>query len=356
MKFGLVIYGSLETLSGGYLYDRMLVEHLRREGDTVQIVSMSWQNYARRLGQSFDQRWANELESLDVDVLLEDELNHPSLFRINRTMKRHVEYPIVSIVHHLRSSEEHPRLLLELYRRVERSYLNTIDAFIWNSQTTRQAVERMLGTTLKGVVAYPAGDRFGGQAEAEIMQRSAQSGPLKLLFVGNLIPRKGLHWLIAALCELKEYAWTLTVAGDAQVDRAYAARVRRQVEEAGLGERVHFVGRLSEEGLAETWRDSQVCVMPSSYEGFGIVYLEGMGFGLPAIASTAGGAREIIEDGVNGFLVDAGDTAGMARAIRQYLESPQMLADHSLAARRRFADFPTWEQTAGKIREFLTRL
>ncbi len=49
MKIGLVIYGSLDTLSGGYMYDRMLVDYLRAEGDTVEIISLPWRNYAAHL-------------------------------------------------------------------------------------------------------------------------------------------------------------------------------------------------------------------------------------------------------------------------------------------------------------------
>jgi len=52
MKLGLIIYGSLDTLSGGYLYDRKLVEYLRRCGDTVEVISLPWRNYARHLADN----------------------------------------------------------------------------------------------------------------------------------------------------------------------------------------------------------------------------------------------------------------------------------------------------------------
>ena len=50
MRIGLIIYGSLDTLTGGYLYDRLLVEHLRRQGDHVDIISLPWRTYGRHLG------------------------------------------------------------------------------------------------------------------------------------------------------------------------------------------------------------------------------------------------------------------------------------------------------------------
>jgi hypothetical protein len=69
MKLGLLIYGSLETLSGGYLYDRKLVEHLRTQGDTVEIISLPWRNYAAHLTDNFRFRLPPHL-----DLLIQDEL------------------------------------------------------------------------------------------------------------------------------------------------------------------------------------------------------------------------------------------------------------------------------------------
>jgi len=348
-----VIYGALETLSGGYLYDRRLVETLRTAGDTVEIINMPWQNYARLLRHNFEAKWTRNLIDLDVDVLLEDELNHPSLFRVNQAIRNSVSYPILAIVHHLRSSEEHPKPFRWLYRLVERSYLQTVDGFIWNSETTRQVVQGLVGKSGAGVVAYPGGDRFEGLPEAEITRRSRRLGARQLLFVGNLIPRKGLHRLIPALGALEQEAWALNVVGDTSIDPSYTRRVQRQVEESRLVDRIQFVGRISDEKLVGEWRCSDIFVLPSSYEGFGIVTLEGMSFGLPTITSRSGAAHELVEDDVNGFLVDPANPDALAQAIRTYLSQPETLLKHSLAARRRFERFPTWDQTTQRIRQFL---
>ena len=72
--------------------------------------------------------------------------------------------------------------------------------------------------------------------------------------------------------------------------------------------------------------------MPSSYEGFGIVYLEGMQFGLPAIAGTAGAAKEIITHGHNGFLVPPGNPEALAHHIELLIRDRELLLKMSLAA------------------------
>jgi hypothetical protein len=97
VRVGLVIYGSLGTISGGYLYDRMLVDHLSRHGAQVEVITLPWRNYARRLGDNFSRSLWRRLRHAALDVLLQDELNHPSLFWLNRRLKSRVRYPRLAI-------------------------------------------------------------------------------------------------------------------------------------------------------------------------------------------------------------------------------------------------------------------
>ena len=177
MNIGLIIYGSIDTLSGGYLYDRKLVEYLRSKGDTVKIISLPWRNYAAHLVDNLHFRFPS-----DLDILIQDELNHPSLFIANR--RRH-PYPIVSLVHHLRSSEYRPGWQNVLYRWVERNYLRSVDGLIFNSKTTKKVVQQLLDPGKPSVLAYPPTDRFGSPIpEKENRERAGNSDKLRIFFLG----------------------------------------------------------------------------------------------------------------------------------------------------------------------------
>ena len=354
MRLGLVIYGSLETLSGGYLYDRKLVEYLRRNGDEVEILSMPWVNYAGHLAHGFDSAWLRCLSALKVDVLLQDELNHPSLVLANTRLRRLVPFPLVSIVHHLRGSEQHPLALRLLYRWVERAYLRSLDGFIFNSQTTRTIVQACLGADTPGVVATPGGDRFGSAiTEDEIQLRGGSAGMLRLLFVGNLIRRKGLDGLLRGLARLQRGDWRLRVAGRLDAEPKYVSELRSLVEKLGLSTKVDFLGRLDEAQLEREFRGAHLLAVPSQYEGFGIVYLEGMAFGLPGLASRTGAAGEIIQEGQSGWLVNPGHPEEITACLSEVLSNHALLVQMSLEARRRYAVFPTWEESAARIRAYL---
>ena len=119
---------------------------------------------------------------------------------------------------------------------------------------------------------------------------------------------------------------------------------------------VHFHGPLDNAPLIEKLKSAQVLVVPSSYEGFGIVYLEGMAFGLPAIGTTAGAAGEIIREGETGFLIAPGDADMLATRLQALAADRPLLAQMGVAALKRYAQQPRWYQTATEIRRFLKSL
>lgn len=357
MKIGLIIYGSLETLTGGYLYDRKLVDYLRASGDDIRVFSLPWRNYGRHLLDNFSSKLLQSLVTSNLDLLLEDELNHPSLFFLKQRLKKKVRYPIVSIVHHLRCKELRPSWQNSFYRIVEKHYLSTVDGVVLNSRTTRSTVEELIGPGKPQVVAYPGKDSVKPDLpRSEIETRSRRPGPLQVLFVGSLIPRKELHTLIAALARLPRENWRLDVIGSLETDPVYSAKILNEIEGNGLGDLVALRGTMPADELAQHYAKSHVLAVPSSFEGFGIVYLEGFGFGLPSIASTAGAAHEIITHGSNGFLVEPGDVEGLARCLDRIHRDREELVRMSFAALDRYETHPTWEECARSIRKFLLEM
>jgi glycosyltransferase involved in cell wall biosynthesis len=150
-------------------------------------------------------------------------------------------------------------------------------------------------------------------------------GGFKLLCVARLDASeryKGFETVFQALAQLKSRypEIHLNLVGDGN-DRA---RLEKEARTVGIAEKVTFWGRLSDEELAAAYDNSDVFVMPSRMEGFGIVFLEAMRHGKPCIGGNHGGTPEVIEHGKSGFLVDYGD----AEALVSHIESLQN--DHVL--------------------------
>jgi glycosyltransferase involved in cell wall biosynthesis len=351
VRIGLVIYGSLAGRSGGYLYDRLLVTELRRRKHQVEIISLPWRNYLAHLSDNFSSELFRRIRSKKLDLLVQDELNHPSLFWLNRRVKRELDIPIVAIVHHLCSSEQHPALLTAVYRAIERCYLRSVDGFVFNGRTTRRVVSGLLDRLPRHVVARPAGDRFRPRlSPAFLRQRAVQPGPLRVVFLGSLTRRKAPHLLLEVVRQLPPGAVSVTFAGGAQAEPGYARRLKA----AAGGLPVRFAGHLGEAQLARLLRSSQVLALPSSYEGYGIAYLEGMSFGLPAIGTRSGAAGELIAHGQNGYLIRPGDAAELAWLLLRLHRDRRLLLRLSKAALSRFAQHPTWRASMAKAADFLS--
>jgi len=356
MPIALVLYGRLDTLTGGFLYDRYLVEALQRRGHRVEVMGLPWRRYGACLLDNFSRGLCDRLCCGPWDLILQDELVHPSLFRLNRRIRRRSSTPIVSIVHQVLCRQPRRRWFNLAYRQLERAYLKTADAYIFNSTATRDQVRQLVGETRPHCVARPAGNRLGAlYSQGHIAEKSRQSGPLELLFVGNLSPVKGLQALLACLARLPRDMWRLTLVGDMAADRRCVRVAHAIIAGHGLEKQVVFRGRLDGDELAAVYSRSHVFAMPFAHEGFGIAALEAMSFGLPVIGSSAGGVREFVRHGENGFLVAPGDHESVGRHIDALHRDRGQLIAMGTAAFNTGCAWPSWQQALEPACVFLEK-
>jgi glycosyltransferase involved in cell wall biosynthesis len=134
---------------------------------------------------------------------------------------------------------------------------------------------------------------------------------LVLISIGRLIRRKALDDLLRALSGLEYDDWRLLIVGDGPEE----PRLRDLAERLGLSSRVEFLGAVWGERKFQYLAASDVFVLPSVHEGFGLVFLEAMFCGLPVIASSVGGQTDFLKDGETGFLVPVGDVDALADRV-----------------------------------------
>lgn len=352
MHVGLVIYGSLDATSGGFQYDRRLVDHLRSCGDTVDIYSLPWRSYPGQLGDSYSRSVREQIDQ-SVDVLLQDELCHPSLWRHNEQL----QHPsvVVSLVHLLRTNTSVPWWQRPIVEAVERRYLASVDGLVCNSGPTRTDAEALLDSEPPSVVAPPSTDRLPVDGSNARIENRAEELPLRILYVGNVVRRKGLDTLVDGLARL-DADWELTVVGDLTVEPAFSSAVQQQVHSHALGDRVEFLGQVDDDTLAAELEQSHVLAMPSRHEPFGIVYLEAMAAGVVPLATSAGGATDIVTDGETGMVVPPEDPGAIATALSRVAGDRELLLELAVQARRRYEHHPTWTESMDSIRAFCKAL
>ena len=170
----------------------------------------------------------------------------------------------------------------------------------------------------------------------------------RILCVGRLVEHKGIEQLIDAMAFLKPPA-ELIVVGDGALRGALEGRARASPS-AG---RIHFVGRVPLEDLPEYYRACDVFALPSvsRLEAFGIVALEAMASGLPVVASDIPGVREVVNDGLEGYLADPLDPRSFAGRIDTLLSRPLTRARLARNGRARVLREFTWTKVADRVVE-----
>jgi phosphatidyl-myo-inositol dimannoside synthase len=178
----------------------------------------------------------------------------------------------------------------------------------------------------------------------------ADNGPLKLLCVGRLIERKGQHHLIDAVKQLTDEGIDvkLDLVGTGDARSANEA----QVAGLGLSDRVHFLGYVSREKIAEHYGAAHVFVLPSYNEGMSVALLEAMASGLAVLVTPTGGTPELVEDGVNGKIFKWADVGHLTSLLRGLAMDRATIRRMGEASRLRAGSF-SWDRAANRYLEVL---
>ncbi|WP_259403685.1 glycosyltransferase [Microbispora sp. H10949] len=175
-------------------------------------------------------------------------------------------------------------------------------------------------------------------------------GRPRLLSVGRLVPRKGVETTILALQYLRDAE--LVVAGGPPAAELHrdpeVTRLRWLAAQAGVSDRVRFLGRVERDRLPALMRSATAVVSVPWYEPFGMVALEAMACGVPVVASAVGGQRETVVNNVTGVLVPPRRPAVLARALRRLIDDPVRRTAYGIAGADRARARYNWGRIAGE--------
>jgi glycosyltransferase involved in cell wall biosynthesis len=188
---------------------------------------------------------------------------------------------------------------------------------------------------------------------------SGTDGASRLLCVGSVTPTKGQDLLLDALAAVADLRWQVDLVGSLHRDVDYVTRVRCAVERYGLGERVRLTGPWTAARLANAYASTDLLVLPSRAESYGMVLTEALARGIPVLATAVAGVPETLghdQDGqVPGILVPP-DPAALAVALRRWLGEPELRNRLRRSARKRRDTLDGWEVTSRCLAEVLDQL
>jgi glycosyltransferase involved in cell wall biosynthesis len=328
--------GDLATPTGGYRYDRRIIQELRRLGWQVDILD---------LGDGFPfpsgaQR-AMALVRLSAvprgcPVVL-DGLAFGVLPEAGRLQSR---TPLIALVHQPLALEAGlDTAQADRFRASERAALATAARVVVTSEATRRILIADYGVQSQPIsVVRPGNDPVpsaGGNND----------GVVRLLSVGSVVPGKGYDLLIAAVANIPDLPWRLTIAGDQTRNLAASAQLKADIAAHRLGERVAVLGAVTPQRISELYLASDLFVLASRFEGYGMALAEAIAHGLPVVSTMAGAIPDTIPAGT-GLLVPANDVAALTQALRRLIsdgaERQRLATNARIAATR----LPTWQESA----------
>jgi glycosyltransferase involved in cell wall biosynthesis len=192
-----------------------------------------------------------------------------------------------------------------------RHMLNSADAIVGQSRDTLRHVEEIYGVH-RPTELIPLGiDRPAAPSNATRAQFGLPENAFVMLTIGRLVPRKSSVQLVEALAKSGIPHAHLLIVGDGPD----AAAVQSAAQAAGVADRVHLLGYVTEQQKAQALAVSDIFVSSSQHEGFGLVFLEAMAFGLPVVCYDRGGQIDFLKSQETGYVVKLNDLEAFTRAI-----------------------------------------
>jgi mannosyltransferase len=229
--------------------------------------------------------------------------------------------------------------------------IRQMDAIIATSDVSASYLKREATVIPHGVDTdcyAPPPDRAAAFAEAGLRGRFA------IGCFGRVRAQKGTDVFVDAMCRLlpRYPDFTAVIVGAITIDQtSFANDLKKRVEKAGLSSRIVMTGELPIEELPRWYRRLTIYAFTSRNEGFGLTLLEAMSVGAALVASRAGAAELVVEDGVTGVLTTPGDVEALVAALEPLLRDPASAAAMGARARARVVEKFSLDAEANKIAE-----
>jgi glycosyltransferase involved in cell wall biosynthesis len=345
--FGFVVPGPIGQITGGYLYDRRVVEGLRAQGRAVAVHELPGR--FPDADETAQGAAAALLAGLpDGARLCIDGLALPGFAA---ALAGHAgRLSVTALVHHPLALETGLSVAdRDRYASLEARLLRVCRGVLCPSPASAAAI-RDYGVAAECIAVVPPGlDR----PDRAWVPRG--DGPIRLLSIGTVTPRKGHVLLVEALAALAALPWRLSIIGSLERDAATARLLRQAIDRTGLADRFTLAGEFPPDRLGQAYAEADVFVLPSYHEGYGMVFAEAMARGLPILATTGGAIPDTVPASA-GLLVPPGDRSALTVALIRLITNDWLRARLARGALAAAAALPDWDRTSRDFGAALDRL
>ncbi|WP_280539034.1 glycosyltransferase family 4 protein [Chromohalobacter sp. 11-W] len=340
----LIVAGDPAQLTGGYVYDARVVTALREHGWPIEVIGLEGR---------FPEPDATAKKALENALAARPAGAHViidglAMGGLPDVLEAHAQrVTLTALVHHPLADEtglgdaERERFLISETRALSAVH----NVIVTSPFTARRLADFEVGPERLHVVEPGVMRAVPAHGNAEVP---------RLLCVATVTPRKGHDVLVEALATLTDLPWTCDCIGGLDRAPTHVEDVQARIATHGLEERIHLLGERSAEALDEAYHASDIFVLPSHYEGYGMVVSEALAHALPVITTTGGALAHTLPDDA-GLKVPPGDVEALAAALREMLSDPHKRQAWREGAERARGSLRDWSQVGAAFATALQR-
>jgi len=338
----LIVAGDPGQLTGGYVYDAHIVEALEKRGWRVQVVGLAGR---------FPDPDAHAKDALETALAAQPDdarvvIDGLAMGGLPEVLEAHASrLDLTALVHHPLADETglDEATRVRLFDSEARALALVARVISTSAFTARRL--RDFGVAVSQVVE-PGVEPAALAPSALDLEDSER--PQRLLCVATLIPRKGHDVLLEALADLGDRDWTLEAIGSQERDPGHAARLLEAARRHGLEGRIAWAGERSAAELAAAYHRAELFVLPSRYEGYGMVVTEALARGLPVLTTTGGALVDTLPPAA-GLAVPPGDAVALGDALAAWLDDAELRRRLCRGAREARRDLDDWQQAGDRF-------
>lgn len=344
MQILFIVPGDINVPTGGYLYDRKIIEEWQKAYHSVELIQLDG-DYPF----PSDAEKQDALEKISMagscDIAVVDGLAggaHPELMA-----KLADIVPTLALIHHPLCLETglNEKEVIDL-RQSEALGLKSVRAVVTTSVTTAKSVNQVFNFPSENVYSVEPG------VERHAVSTGTAENIVRLLCVGSIIERKGHRDLLQALGRLKHLDWHLDCVGSTDLNAPYYDEVCSLVARLSLEDRVTFHGSVERETLQSLYERAHLFTLPSHYEGYGMAYAEAIVAGLPVIGTTGGAIPRTVPENC-GILIEPGNLQELQNALNALINDSNLRQRFRTAAVNSRNLFPDWKGSASRFMTIL---
>lgn len=322
----LVIYPELgRQITGGHVYDNRLFKKIKND-EHYELNFLTDEMLCSQNRALFNFTYLREYFKVrKYDIVLTNSRLYTRLFLLFFFLRWTSKVKLIAVHHHFDFLGQSKKI----YKFLELNFLRMLSATIIPSPYIKDLFSQLFP---KKKVLYA---QLSVEKAIHNISVEKDDKSFNLVTVGTIEKRKGISYIIDAISNIKDKTnvkITFSIVGKI-VEEDYYNNLVEQIKNAGLTDNVKFLGRLSNEELSEVYSKADCFAFGSQLEGYGMVLLEAMSYGLPLIAFNNTAMPYTVKDGHNGFLVENKNTNEFSNAILKLIEDPQLckkLAEGSL--------------------------